>query len=361
MVGHLFRMNKYNSQKYNRKTFQHLEDYTDNFQKINSVRTELLYGKIDRNKKIFLSVIIPTFNRRLLLEAIKSVLSQLQVDFAWEILIVDNTPFNKNNLTPALKIVRKLNNTKILYYHNDTNISSGYNWNRGVELARGKWVTFLHDDDLLCHDALRNIGSIIKKYAHLKKSLGYIHARMHKFSGTFYEKDVFIKKFPFLIELTQFTTLLLGHTYTGMPSCGTTILKKAYLEAGGVNYDFGPTADAVLGYQIMKKYTVLRSNAILGGYRWEDNETLHLSTINNLLITDALFAEYRLNKAHVSNFVCKSYLYFYEKTNKREKYKILKHKSMLSWRDNIFVGLFIIFRQIIKTFMLIKGLVCYRI
>lgn len=362
MVGHLFRMNKFNSQKYNRKTFKHLEDYADNFQKINSVRTELLYGKIDRNKKIFLSVIIPTFNRkRLLLEALKSVLSQFQVSFEWEILIVDNTPLDRNNLTPALEIVKKINNTKVLYYHNNVNIGSGYNWNRGVELARGEWVTFLHDDDLLCHDALKNIENIIKAYSNLNKKLGYIHANMQKFSGIFDEKKIVLKKMPFLIELTQFTTLLLGHTYTGMPSCGTTILKQAYVDAGGINYDFGSTADAILGYQIMKKYTVLRSNAVLGGYRWEDNETLHMSTINNLLITDALFAKYRLEKEHVLQFICRLYLYMYKKTNKREKYRISKNKLILSWMDNIFVVIFITFRQVIKMLMVIKGLIYYRI
>ena len=61
----------------------------------------------------------------------------------------------------------------------------------------------------------------------------------------------------YILELTRLGTLITYYTRTGTPTCGTTILKQAFLNCGGINYDFGPTADAVLGYQIMRDYTAV--------------------------------------------------------------------------------------------------------
>ena len=86
--------------------------------------------------------------------------------------------------------------------------------------------------------------------------------------------------------------LVCGHTSAGAPTCGTTILKKAYMEAGGINYDFGPSADAVLCYQIMKNYTVVNSDCILGGYRWSDNAMLNVESLLNCIRADDLLMNY---------------------------------------------------------------------
>lgn len=282
----------FNAFSIRKKSYKTIDEEKSNFYKISKIQTDLLYG-VNSKEQYFITVIIPTYNRSALLkEAIDSVLQQ-KSDFKWELIIVDNTPLDHNKMTPALKIVQALNDSSIKYYHNRQNIGSGYNWNRAVELAQGKWITFLHDDDVLCSDALENIYKIIMKPWHFEKPLGYIHARNKGFTNTFDEKTIKFKRLPFHLELTRFTTLILGHTHTGMPTCGTTILKEAYVKAGGINYDFGPTADAVLGYLIMKDYTVLRSGMVLGGYRWVNNETLKISTIEKLIYSDSLFAQYR--------------------------------------------------------------------
>lgn len=288
---------RFDANRINEHTFKKLEGYIDNFQKIADVKTDLLYGDISREKVVFLSVIIPTFNRsNLLKEAINSVLDQKTVDYEWELLVIDNTPLDEHNSTPALKIITDIGSSSVLYYHNRINIGSGYNWNRGVELARGKWIMFLHDDDVLCSDALLQIRKIIVRDGFYKKPLGYIHANRIKFSDDFDEKQAIKKRWPLQLQLTQNLALFYGHTGTGAPSCGTTILREAYMNAGGINYDYGPTADAILGYQIMKKYTVVRSARVLGGYRWLDNETLKKDTILKLLSSDRLFAKYRYEK-----------------------------------------------------------------
>ncbi len=180
----------------------------------------------------------------------------------------------------------------MLYYHNAVNIGPGYNWNRGVELARGEWVCLLHDDDVLCRDALVNIGRLIKRGRRSQKNLGYLNARRVGFEGEFSSHDSSeFRKYP-QERLTRFGMTVCGHTGAGAPTCGTTILKKAYIECGGINYDFGASADAVLCYQIMRNYDVVDSDCILGGYRWEENATLHKQTILNFIIADDLIMRY---------------------------------------------------------------------
>lgn len=294
-------MNKYDINNIVEESFKHIDDYKDNFQLINDVQTDLLLGNRSAVCSPLITVIIPTYNRyELLKEAIDSVLNQIIVDFEWEFIVIDNTPFDTDNQTPAFKLIRDINDEKILYYHNRVNIGSGYNWNRAVELARGKWVTFLHDDDIMCSDALFNIKKIMDDYQNIKKPLGYIHTHKISFSESFDEKRARKKRLPVRLRITRNLALVYGHTATGCPSCGTTILKDAYMRTGGINYDFGPTADAILGYQIMKWYTVIKSDVVLGGYRWGDNETLKPITIKSLLKSDQLFAEYRYSQNKTS-------------------------------------------------------------
>ena len=98
-----------------------------------------MYGIIDNNIEPCISVVIPTFNRGASFrEALESVLCQQYLDFKWELLVVDNTPLDENGTTPALHLIQKIKDSRIQYYHNRENIGSGYNWNRGVQLARGK-------------------------------------------------------------------------------------------------------------------------------------------------------------------------------------------------------------------------------
>lgn len=93
------------------------------------------------------SVIIPTFNRReLLQEAIHSVLEQTYRNF--ELIIVDD---GSNDGTRDL--VTSLSNTiKYIYQENQGPAAAR---NRGIQKARGQFVTFLDSDDLWLKDKLK--------------------------------------------------------------------------------------------------------------------------------------------------------------------------------------------------------------
>ena len=363
--------NRYDSNRISVDAYRKIDNYVDNFSYIKNIKTELLYGQ--KSKSVpFITIIVPTYKRvALLKEALLSIINQQEVNFCWECIVIDNTEFDDANSTPALKIIKELGSNRILYYHNSVNIGSGYNWNRAVELARSKWISFLHDDDLLCRDALKNIYDIINASHNFRKQLGYIHARNKGFELFFDEKKLQIKKLPFHLELTRFTTLVLGHTHTGMPTCGTTILREAYIKAGGINYDFGPTADAVLGYIIMKNYTILRSGVVLGGYRWSNNETLKVSTIEQLVKSDYYFAQYRYNQNYLFKLWGKLFANTQLQDNINKKVMLLKqHRNtennrlsefiMKKYSNAIQLSILRIIKYICKFVMTIKGILLYR-
>lgn len=279
--------------------FQYIDSYIDNFKKIKGVISDRLYGNPHIDDASWLSVVIPTFNRKeLFREALRSVLEQQPVDYSWELLVIDNTPLDKSGYTPALEIVLEFNDPRVVFYHNRENIDTGYNWNRGVELARGDWICFLHDDDVLCPNALCNIRRQILSYDG-KKPLGYLHARRQDFAEVFVPNPK--KWFP-PERLTRFGVLLSGCTGAGSPTCGTVIRKQAYIEVGGINYDFGLSADAVLCYQIMRDYAVVCSDRLLGGCRWRENDTLHKENILYMIRSDELLSRYIYNRSKFASW-----------------------------------------------------------
>jgi glycosyltransferase involved in cell wall biosynthesis len=86
------------------------------------------------------SVIIPTFNRsKLVVNAIQSVLCQTYRDY--EIIVVDDgsTDETAEALTPYMDRIR---------YVYQANLGASAAKNRGVQLARGKWISVLDSDDL---------------------------------------------------------------------------------------------------------------------------------------------------------------------------------------------------------------------
>lgn len=288
----------FDPRKVDEAAYQHLDLYINNFAYIRNIQSRLLCGDPSAVDRPWISIIVPTFQRRQLLEeALRSVLRQEDPGFSWECIVADNTPLDEHGRTPALDVVEKLADHRILYYQNSQNLGPGYNWNRGVELSRGEWVSFLHDDDVLYPDALQNLGRIIESQSWGKKPLGYIHARQDAFSSSDELATLKHHDVAYFEHLTRFRALIRGESGTGMPSCGTAVLRQAYLESGGINYDFGLTADAVLGYQLMPQYRVIVSDRALGAYRWDVNETLKVSSLRELVYSDYLFARYRYSRS----------------------------------------------------------------
>lgn len=93
-----------------------------------------------------ISIVIPCFNAAPFLgEALASAVAQRQSVDA-EIIVVDD-----GSTDGSAAIVRQCSSVRLLQSSNQ-GVSAARN--RGIEVARGKWIKFLDADDLLCEGAL---------------------------------------------------------------------------------------------------------------------------------------------------------------------------------------------------------------
>jgi len=103
------------------------------------------------------SICIPTYNRpKFLLDAINSCFLQTYTNF--EIIITDNSENDKTQ-----KKISKIKDKRIRYYKNKKNIGSFNNLNKNLKLARGKYIKFLLDDDLLEKTCIKEMVDVMEK------------------------------------------------------------------------------------------------------------------------------------------------------------------------------------------------------
>ena len=114
----------------------------------------------------FFSVVIPTYNREKLIgKTLTTVLQQTCQDF--EIIIVDNC-----STDDTVKVLQPfLADTRIRLHVQEKNYERSRSRNKGMELATGKFLTFLDSDDLLYPHALE----LAMKYANEHTDARFFH------------------------------------------------------------------------------------------------------------------------------------------------------------------------------------------
>lgn len=160
------------------------------------------------------SVIMPVYNgEKYIKEAVESVLSQ---GVPLELLVIDDGSTDKTKEVLSAYMGRE----DFQYLRNEKNMGAAGSRNRGVELARGKYVAFLDADDwwekgklkkqlsllektgyVLCstgRELVNQDGSSTGKYIPVKKLLTYRELLKHNSincSSVVVEREV-IRKFP---------------------------------------------------------------------------------------------------------------------------------------------------------------------
>lgn len=98
----------------------------------------------------FFSIIIPTYNReKFILNTIQSVLNQMFIDF--ELLVIDNHSKDR-----TVDMITSVDDKRLQFYQNNQNFERSYSRNKGIELAKGKYILLLDSDDLYEPDHLSN-------------------------------------------------------------------------------------------------------------------------------------------------------------------------------------------------------------
>jgi glycosyltransferase involved in cell wall biosynthesis len=110
-----------------------------------------------------ISVCIPAYNRAALLPALlESVVSQAGADF--EIVICEDKSPEREQIRSIAERYAKILPGRISYHENELNLGYDGNLRRLIELARGDYVLFMGNDDLMAPGALSAVAAAIQGY-----------------------------------------------------------------------------------------------------------------------------------------------------------------------------------------------------
>jgi len=111
---------------------------------------------VNAGKPLF-SVFIPAYNaEHTVQQAIESVLAQTCLDF--ELIVINDASVDST----ASIIDRYRDNPQVRICHNPQNLGVTGNWNKGVELCRGRYVARLDADDFYAPDYLEEIAAMFE-------------------------------------------------------------------------------------------------------------------------------------------------------------------------------------------------------
>ena len=138
-------------------------DIHNYYKRYSDIKSNLIYESAHiTSKKYEVTIAIPTFCRNDMLDrALHNAVRQRGIN-NYEVIVVDNDERGNPETDSMIKdYCAKYNN--IRYYRNEKNIGMTGNWNRCIEMARGKWVVLLHDDDVISDRYLKTVLPWAKK------------------------------------------------------------------------------------------------------------------------------------------------------------------------------------------------------
>lgn len=104
---------------------------------------------MNNNKRPIVTVLLPAFNaEKYIRESIDSILNQAFTDF--ELLIINDGSTDKTE-----EIILSYNDPRIRYYKNETNLKLIKSLNKGIDLARGKYIARMDADDISLPNRLK--------------------------------------------------------------------------------------------------------------------------------------------------------------------------------------------------------------
>lgn len=190
---------------------------------------------INNEELLLVSVVIATYRReRSLKKAIESLIEQTYKNI--EIIVVDDNADEIWNNKVKDIIALFLGDKRIFYIKNKENLGSANTRNIGIDMAKGKYITFLDDDDIYLPNKIKKqlefmerekldysitdldlfdkneklvnkrIRSYIKENSH--QALLTYHLKYH-LTGT----DTLMYKRDYLIKIGKFTSIDVGDEY----------------------------------------------------------------------------------------------------------------------------------------------------
>jgi len=324
----------------------------NNFPENDHIRSVQITKIIDNFLDPILTIAIPTYKRPELLKiALESAINQNYSEY-FEIIVVDNNPLRG---CPTEELMKNYENSNVFYFKNEQNLGMVGNWNRCIQLSRGKYITILNDDDWLEPNYIEySLSKIQDECALFFKNV--IHDfRINEIKKISFFRS-FLKSIIKLFSLKQHNVSIydffMGHMAAG--TLGVLYKRENLIKLGGFNDSFYPVHDYVCNLNYKINFGCKYFKKHLSNYRISNNESLNVG---------AEFAKlnYEIRLQISQKYYNNSYLirYFTKllfEINYLDGIKFWNLNLNLLQYDNCVKK---IFRLIIKQYMILRNLILY--
>ena len=201
-----------------------------------------------------LSVIIPIYNAgKYISFAINSVLTQTFSDL--ELIII-----NDGSTDNSKSIIDSFDDKRIKYFENDSNRGIVYSRNRGVSLAKGKYIGMLDADDVAYPDKFEKQINFLEK----NRDFGFVGSWVR-----FIDEDgnSLPGRWKLKAKPEEIPAIMLFKNYFLQSAV---LYRKEIFEKYSFTKGFDILEDYLLWYQITKKYKVANFPEYLVDYRLHD-------------------------------------------------------------------------------------------
>ena len=295
------------------------------------------------DNNIIISVIMTSYNsdEKFLNEAIMSVLNQTYTDF--EFIIIDDGSTNKI----LDKVINEIRSDKIKVIKQDNQGLCNAR-NTGINLASGRYIAFLDDDDIWYDTKLQESIDFFEKIKKNDKNIGLIFTQSTIIDELGKEYGVYGYK----VRGNIFEKIL-GKNIIGPPS-SVLIDKKVIENVGGFNPNYLYAEDLELWYRVTKKYNVYSLDKPLIKYRYRNNslsknyrkmalytEKALITTIKRENIVEnksEVFSKYYIDYAYLffSNSDSKMYKEYFKKAINENVRNIINFKLVFGYLFSLF-------------------------
>lgn len=224
-----------------------------------------------RNPEV--SICVPVFNgENFLFDSISGILNQSFSDF--ELIIIDDCSSDA-----SFKTAKSFTDKRIRLYRNDARLGLVRNWNKCLELSRGKYICIFHQDDvMLPHNIARKV-----KVLNENPEAGFVYSGIYQINekgenidGHAYWSSCNPGKDTFLPAGKGFEFLSAADNPVCCPSV---VMKRECFELLGIfTAELPFTSDWEMWMRISLFYGTFFISEPLLKYRWhKNNETLRYS------------------------------------------------------------------------------------
>lgn len=301
---------------------------------------------------IIVSVIITTYgNPVFLTECINSAINQSF--HAFEIIVVDDNNPNSKYRADTERILEKFleNTNNLTYVKHKKNLNGSVARNTGVSYAKGKYLSFLDNDDFYLEDKLLKCVDICERNkSNYVGAFSYCEFRRNrKIVG--YQKN--IKSGRFLVE-----TLACSFPFSS--GSNLFIRKEIYNELNGFDENFKRHQDYDFLARLFEKYDLLAIKEVL---IIKNNENVNFLDVRGMINVKKQYLkkfDYLIKKSTIEeqNYIfSRNYISISEQALKANEYKIAIRYYYKALKRN---G--ITFKDILRAFILaLKSLIQYNI